>query len=178
MTVTKIPLENYQVGGNAINMMIVPVTCILAVTVYRRLETLKRLWIPVLCGCVAGALTAVGSTALLCRLFGLDREMTLTLLPKSVTGPFAVAISEMIGGIPSVTIACVSLTGMMGLLLSPYILKLFHMKHPVATGVCLGTSCHALGTVRALEMGEEQGAMSSLAMCISGVVMVIIGMLL
>ena len=104
----------------------------------------------------------------------------LLLLLNTVGGDIeaGLAISEMIGGIPSVTIACVSLTGIMGLLLTPYIIRFLRMKDPVATGVALGTSCHALGTVRAMEMGQEQGAMSSLAMCISGVVMVIIGMLL
>ena len=178
LTIFQIPLEDYQKGGDLIDAMLVPVTCILAAAVYRKLDTLKKAWLPVLAGCTAGALTAVGSTALLCRLFGLEEQMTRTLLPKSVTGPFAIAISEMIEGIPSVTIACVSITGIMGLLLSPVILKLFKMKRPVATGVSLGTSCHALGTVRALELGEEQGAMSSLAMCISGVIMVMIALFL
>lgn len=176
LSLSGIPLENYQKGGDMINAMLTPVTCVLACMVYRRLETLKRFWLPVLCGCTAGALTAIGSTALLCHLFNLNQEMTRTLLPKSVTGPFALTISEMIGGLPSVTMACVAITGMMGLVCSPFLLKHLHMKHPVASGVALGTSCHALGTVRAMELGDEQGAMSSLAMCISGIVMFLVGM--
>lgn len=178
LAVTGIPLENYQKGGSLINGMLTPVTAVLALNVYRRRETLRKKWLPILAGCIAGALTAIGCTVVLCRVLGLDDQMLRTLLPKSVTGPFAVLISGMIGGIPSVSIACVSITGITGLILSPYILRLFRMKDPVAQGVALGTSCHALGTVRAMEMGEEQAAMSSLAMCLSGIVMTLFCLLL
>lgn len=178
LSAADIPLENYQQGGSIINTMLTPVTCILAMMVYRRIETLKRNWLPVIAGCAAGTVTAIVSTMVLCKMFGLDEEMTLTILPKSVTGPFAIAVSEMIGGIPSITIACVSITGITGLLLSPFLLRLLKLKDPVAAGVSLGTSCHALGTVRALELGEEQAAMSSLAMCLSGVVLVVIAIFL
>ncbi len=178
LSVANISLEDYQKGGNLIHVMLSPVTCILAMMVYRRIGSLRRNWLPVAAGCAAGTVTAIVSTVVLCRVLGMEEQMTMTILPKSVTGPFAIAVSEMIGGIPSITIACVSITGITGLLLSPYLIRFLKLSDPVAAGVSLGTSCHALGTVRALELGEEQAAMASLSMCLSGIILVGIAVLL
>lgn len=172
LSLAHIPLEDYQEGGDLIHAMLSPVTCVLAITVYRRVRSLRRNLLPVIAGCAAGTVTAVASTAVLCRVLGMEEQMTMTILPRSVTGPFAIAVSEMIGGIPSITIACVSITGIMGLLLSPYLIRFLKLSDPAAAGVSLGTSCHALGTVRALELGEEQAAMASLSMCLSGIILV------
>ncbi|MCI8638307.1 MAG: LrgB family protein [Coprococcus sp.] len=172
LSAAHISLEDYQKGGDLIHAMLSPVTCVLAITVYRRIKSLRRNMLPVIAGCAAGTVTAVISTVVLCRAFGMEEQMTMTILPRSVTGPFAIAVSEMIGGIPSITIACVSITGIMGLILSPYLMRILKMSDPAAAGVSLGTSCHALGTVRAIELGEEQAAMASLSMCLSGIVLV------
>ena len=130
----------------------------------------------ILAGCVAGSLTSMGSVFLLCRLFGLDRELTVSLLPKSVTTPIATAISEGQGGIVSITVAAVIYTGILGNLCAPALVRLLRVKDPVAAGLGIGACSHAMGTARALELGETEGAMSGLAIGVCGIITVLISM--
>ena len=142
----------------------------MAVSIYSKLEQLKKNWLPVLAGCFAGAVTSIVSVYLMCRLFGLDRAMTASLLPKSVTTPIASAVSEGNGGIVSITVAAVIITGILGNLLAPLLVKLFRIKDPVAKGLGIGAASHAIGTAKALEMGETEGAMSGLAIGVCGII--------
>lgn len=173
LEITGIPYEDYSNGANYIAMMLVPATALLALQIYRELETLKRNLIPVLAGCAVGSLASMLSVYAMCRLFGLDDVMLYTLLPKSVTTPIAMAVAEQLGGMPSITVAAVIITGVIGAIASPFLVKLFRVRYPVAAGVAIGTCSHALGTTRALEMGEVQGAMSGIAIGISGLVTVL-----
>ena len=174
----KIPYESYNEGGSIINMFLAPATSCLAVSVYTRMELLKKNWLPILAGCVAGSLTSMGSVFLLCRLFGLDEAMTWSLLPKSVTTPIAVGIAESHGGISSITVAAVILTGIMGSILAPFLIRIFRVKDSMTAGLAIGACSHAVGTSKAIEIGETEGAMSGLAIGICGIVTVVFSMFL
>lgn len=165
-----IPYEAYNNGGSLVNMLLGPATACMAVSIYSKLEQLKKNWLPVLAGCFAGAVTSIVSVYFMCRLFGLDRAMTVSLLPKSVTTPIASAVSEGNGGIVSITVAAVIITGILGNLLAPLLVKLFRIKDPVAKGLGIGAASHAIGTAKALEMGETEGAMSGLAIGVCGII--------
>lgn len=177
LAVFDIPYETYYEGGSIINMMLGPATACLAVPVYRKIQLLKENWLPVLAGCAAGAVTAISSILLLSRLFGLDDVMTASLLPKSVTTPIAVSISESYGGIPAITVAAVTVTGIGGNLVAPLLVKLFRVKDPMAAGLGIGAASHAMGTAKAIEMGETQGAMSSLAIGLCGIITALFSLL-
>ena len=174
----RIPYEAYYAGGEIINMFLAPATACLAVSVYSKLSLLRRCWLPILVGCVMGSLASMGSVLLLCRLFGLDQALTASLLPKSVSTPSAVSISGSHGGIPSITVVAVILTGILGSVLSPVLIKLFRVREPLTAGLAIGACSHAVGTARALELGETQGAMSGLAIGICGIVTVILSTLI
>ena len=163
LVVFDIPYEDYNQGGAIINLF-------LAVTIYSQIDLLKKNLLPILAGCVAGTATAVFSILGMCRLFGLDSQLTISLLPKSVTTPIATAISQGQGGITAVTVAAVCFTGIMGNLCAPLLMKLFRVKDPVAAGLAIGACSHAVGTAKALELGETEGAMSGLAIGLCGII--------
>lgn len=169
LTVFHIPYEDYFQGGRMIDMMLGPVTACMAVTIYRKRELLMQNLLPVLLGCLAGAVTSIVSIYGMSKLFGLDLSMTVSMLPKSVTTPIAVAISEGHGGIPPITVAAVVVTGILGNLLAPVLIKVFRVKDPLAAGLGIGACSHAVGTAKAMEIGETEGAMSGLAIGICGI---------
>ena len=170
LLVFDIPYEDYYAGGGLINLMLTPATVCFAVSIYGKIEVLKKNLLPVLVGCTVGAITSVGSIWLMCRLFGLDRELTMSLLPKSVTTPIATALSSGNGGIVSITAVAVIFTGVAGNLCAPLLIRLFRVKDPVAAGVGVGACSHAIGTARAMELGQTQAAVSSVAIGLCGII--------
>lgn len=168
ITLTGVPLSYYEQGGNIISMFLPAATASLALSIYRQWDVLKENWLPVVVGTGVGALTSMLTTLLLCRLFGLDQQMTVSLLPKSVTTPIAVALCEQAGGIAAITVVVVMMTGVPGAILAPWLIKALKIDDPVVQGVCIGTASHAVGTSKALELGEVQGAMSGLSIGIAG----------
>ena len=173
----RIPLESFQKGGEVISMMLVPATAALALLVYRQLPVLRENFLPVVLGCLAGSVTSMVSVAVCCRLLGLDEVMTAPLLPKSVTTPIAMEVSASHGGLVPITVVAVILTGIMGAICAPLLIRLFHVKDPVEAGVSIGACSHAVGTTRALEMGELEGAMSGVSIGISGLMTVLLSLL-
>lgn len=169
----KIPYDAYQEGGNIINMFLAPATACLAVSIYAKIQILKKNWLPILVGCTCGSLASMLSVYGLCRLFKLDDAMTASLLPKSVTTPIAVSISESHGGMVPVTVVAVIFTGILGSILAPVLIKVFRIKDSMTAGLSIGASSHAIGTSKALEIGETEGAMSGLAIGICGIITVI-----
>ena len=137
LAVFDIPYAAYNAGGSLINLFLGPATVCLAVTIYAQIDLLKKNLLPILAGCAAGAVTSVLSIWGLCRLFGLDRTLTVSLLPKSVTTPIATAIAEGQGGIVSITVAAVIFTGILGNLCAPALARLFRVKDPVAAGLAI-----------------------------------------
>ncbi|WP_010253269.1 LrgB family protein [Treponema primitia] len=168
--VTPLSLEQYMAGGSMITMFIVPATTILALRIYRQRSLLRANIIPILLGCLAGSFASIGSIALLCRLFSLDTAVTLSMLPKSVTTAIALELSVKNGGLGGLTVSAVIVTGVFSASISPFLIRLFKLKDPVAAGVALGASGHAIGTAAALEQGEIQGAMGGIAIGIMGII--------
>ena len=165
---TGISLESYNVGGNYIAVMLSPATVVLAIPLYRQISSLKKYWKPILAGILTGSLTSIACVLFFGKLLNLGDTLTRSLLPKSITIPMGSVVSEQIGGIPSVTIIAITITGITGAVAAPAICKLCRIKHSVAQGVAIGTASHALGTSRAMEIGEVQGAMSSLSIGLAG----------
>ena len=172
-----ISYEQYYVGGSIVNMLLGPATACMALAIYQKRELLKENWLPVLLGCLAGAVTTVVTVLVMSRMFGLSTEMTVSLLPKSVTTPIASAISESHGGIVSITVAAVIFTGILGNLTAPFLVKLFRVKDPMAVGLGIGACSHAMGTAKALELGETEGAMSGLAIGLCGILTTVLALL-
>ena len=168
LLITGVSLESYNVGGDYISVMLSPATVVLAVPLYRQIQKLQHFWKPILAGIFAGSITAMTCVIVAGKLLGLTKALTLSLLPKSVTIPMGSVISEQIGGIPSVTIIAITVTGITGAVTAPAVCRFCRIKHKVAQGIAIGTASHALGTTKAMEMGEVQGAMSGLAIGIAG----------
>ena len=168
LLITGVSLESYNVGGDYISVMLSPATVVLAVPLYRQIQKLQHFWKPILAGIFAGSITAMTCVIVAGKLLGLTKAPTLSLLPKSVTIPMGSVISEQIGGIPSVTIIAITVTGITGAVTAPAVCRFCRIKHKVAQGIAIGTASHALGTTKAMEMGEVQGAMSGLAIGIAG----------
>ena len=164
-----IPYEDFAIGGDIVNMMLGPATAVLALNIYNQYAVLKRHFVPVLVGCTAGSLFSLASVLLLCRLFRLDEAVTAALLPKSCTTPIAVGIAESQGGIA---------TGFIGAVCAPLFAKLMHVTEPVAEGLAIGACSHALGTTKAAELGEVQGAMSGIAIGVCGLITVVAALFL
>lgn len=173
-----IPYDDYAWGGDFVNLMLSPVTAILALGIYNQRDILKKNFIPVLVGCTVGCAVSMGSVLLLCRLFGLDQAVTAAMLPKSCTTAIAVGIAEAKGGVVAIAVACVIIAGTVGAVGAPAFIKWFHVTDPVAQGLAIGACSHALGTTKAREIGELQGAMSSIAIGICGLLAVIFSLFL
>ena len=171
-----IPYENFTKGADVINWMLGPVTALLALSIYNQRQILKAYFVPVLAGCLAGSVTSMTSILGLCKLFGVDKAITASILPKSCTTPIALSIAQSHGGIPAIAACCVIIAGVTGALCAPLFSKWFGITDPVAQGLATGASSHALGTTRAREMGEVQGAMSSIAIGVCGLISVVISL--
>lgn len=178
LSLLRIPLDNYRKGAKFISVFLAPATAALAVSIYNQRRILQKYFAPVLTGCLMGSLASMGSAYLLCKAFGLEDALVATMLPKSVTTPIAMAVSETLGGIVPVTVAAVILTGILGAMIAPLLIKIFHVTDPIAQGVAIGTCSHAIGTTKAMELGELQGAMSSIAIGVSGLMTVLISLFL
>ena len=165
---TGISLESYNVGGDYISVMLSPATVVLAVPLYRQISKLKQFWKPILAGIFAGSLTSLACVIVVSKLVGLSDTLMLSLLPKSITIPMGSVVSAQIGGIPPVTIIAITITGITGAVAAPAVCRFCRIKNKVAQGIAIGTASHALGTTRAMEMGEVQGAMSSLSIGVAG----------
>ena len=163
-----IPMEAFNKGGDLINLFLAPATAALAVPIYKNLQILKANLKPILAGTIVGSFASMAVIFGLCKLFGLDNTLTASLLSKSVTTPIAMGVTEQLGGIVPIGIAAVIFTGITGSIIAPFMVKLFRVEDPVAQGVGIGTCSHAVGTTRAIAMGELQGAMSGIAMGLAG----------
>lgn len=167
-----IDFDAYSKGADFLSFFLTPATVSLAVPLYRRLELLKKYPKAILGGIAAGVLTSMLSIFLLSLAFGLNHEQYVTLLPKSITTAIGIGVSEKLGGIVTITVMAICISGIFGTICSDAICRVCKIKEPIAVGLALGTSSHALGTAKAMEMGEIEGAMSSLAIIVSGMMTV------
>lgn len=173
-----IEIADYQIGGDIINMFLGPATVVLAVPLYQQMNSLKNYLMPILLGVFIGSVVGMLSILLCGWLMNFDNQILASLLPKSVTTPIGIEISNELGGIPSITVLNILITGILGTVISEFTLKFFRISDPVAKGIAIGTSSHAVGTSKALQMGRIEGAMSSLAIGVAGLMTVFIAPLL
>ena len=166
--------ETFTTGIQPLTWLLTPSTVCLAIPLYRQLRLLRRHWKAIAVSITAGCLSCAVSVLLLAKLFRLTPEVYCSLLPKSVTTAIALGISEQLAGIAGVVTLAVIFTGLFGVVLAEGLLKLLRVTHPVAKGLAIGNSIHAIGTARAMEIGEIEGAISSLTIVVAGVLTVIL----
>lgn len=175
---TPLTLEDYQRGGQIISFLLAPATVALAIPLYKSIRLLKESPGPILTGIVAGSLLSLLSIIFLSKLFHLSQELLFSMMPKSVTTPIGIALSEQLGGLPQVTVAAIVVTGIFGAVLAQPLFRILKITDPVAQGIAIGTASHVLGTAKALEIGEVEGAMSGLSISLAGLATVLMAPLL
>lgn len=173
LSVFDIGYEIYEEGAKYLSYLLTPATVCLAIPLYEQMELLKQHKKAIFIGIISGVLTSLVSVLLLCALFQFTHEQYVTLLPKSITTAIGMGVSKELGGIVTITVAVIIITGVLGNMIAETVCKVFRITHPVAKGIAIGTSAHAVGTAKALEMGEIEGAMSSLSIAVSGLLTVI-----
>lgn len=169
LLLTGIPNETYQQDMKILSWLLTPATVCLALPLYEQVNVLRKNLPAILGGIVAGTLTSLGFILIACKLFSMDSAFTISLLPKSITTAMGMVLSENAGGIGSLTAAAIIVTGILGSLMGTMLCKLFKITDPVAQGVAFGTASHVVGTSRATELGQLQGAVSSLSLAVAGI---------
>ena len=169
--------DTYDFGAQYLSYFLTPATVALAVPLYEQIEPLKNNWKAIIAGIFSGALTSALCVLILSIVMGLDHKQYVTLLPKSITTAIGMGLSEELGGIVTITVAVIVVTGVIGNMFAEQICKLFHSTDPVAKGIAIGSSAHAMGTAKAMEMGEIEGAMSSLSIAVSGLLTVVVSLI-
>ncbi|MBE6024593.1 MAG: LrgB family protein [Cellulosilyticum sp.] len=173
LLVFDINYEDYYEGAKYISYLLTPATVCLAIPLYEQLELLKRHKKAIIWGISSGVLASLLSVLLFSLLFHLSHEEYVTLLPKSITTAIGMVISEELGGIPNITVAVIIITGVFGNMIAEVVCRIFHIQDPIAKGLAIGTASHAMGTTKAIELGEIEGAMSSLSIAVAGLLTVI-----
>ena len=174
LSITKIPYESYKLGGDRINFFLGPVTIVLAVPLYKQFDLFKKYLLEILIGISCGVVVSFISIKLIGHFTNADVDIINSLIPKSITTPMGISLTKTLNGVEAITLVSIILTGILGAIISPIVFKIGKINNPVAKGIALGTSAHALGTTKALEMGEVEGAMSGLSIGISGIITVIL----
>ena len=165
--------ERYNEGAKYLSYLLTPATVCLAIPLYEQLEQLKNNAKAIAAGILSGVLSSLVSVLALAAAFGLSHEEYVTLLPKSITTAIGMGVSEELGGIVTITVAVIIVTGVLGNIIAELVCKIFRIHEPVAKGIAIGSASHAIGTAKAMEMGEVEGAMSSLSIAVSGLLTVI-----
>lgn len=168
-----IDYDSYNKGGQYISYLLTPATVSLALPLYEQFGLLKKNIKAVMAGILSGVLASLAGVLLLSVLFGLDQTLYVTLLPKSITTAIGMGVSEETGGIVTITVAVIVITGILGNIIAEFVFRVFRIEEPVARGIALGTASHAIGTAKAMELGKVEGAMSSLAIAVAGLVTVV-----
>lgn len=166
--------DTYNEGAKYISYLLTPATVCLALPLYEQIESLKKNFLAIMAGIVAGALTSGLCVLGLSVLFQFSHKEYVTLLPKSITTAIGMGISEELGGFVTITVAVIVITGVLGNIMAEYVCRWFHIEEAVARGIAIGSSSHAAGTAKAMEMGEVEGAMSSLSIAVSGMLTVVL----
>ena len=169
----KVDYDIYYEGAKYISWFLTPATVCLAIPLYEQLTLLKKNLKAIIIGITSGVLASLLTVFLLSLLMGLSHKEYVTLLPKSITTAIGMGVSEELGGYVTITVAVIVITGVLGNILAEPVCKLFRITEPIAKGVAIGSSSHAIGTAKAMEMGEIEGAMSSLSIAVAGILTVI-----
>ena len=173
LVVCHVDYESYNVGAKYLSWFLTPATVCLAIPLYEQLELLKANWKAVVAGIVSGVFTSLVVVFLMALLFKLEHQEYVTLLPKSITTAIGMGVSEELGGHVTITVAVIVVTGVLGNILAEAVCKIFKIHEPIAKGIAIGSSSHAIGTAKAMEMGDVEGAMSSLSIAVAGILTVL-----
>lgn len=173
LVVADVDYEVYNKGASFISWFLTPATVCLAIPLYEQWQLLKDNFKAVLFGIVSGVITSLATVFVLAKLMGLTHEEYVTLLPKSITTAIGMGVSDELGGYVTITVAVIIITGVLGNIFGELICRLFRITEPISKGLALGSASHAIGTAKAMELGEVEGAMSSLAIAVAGVLTVI-----
>ncbi len=173
LAVFDIDYETYNAGAKYLSYFLTPATVCLAVPLYEQFELLKKNVWAIMAGIVSGVLTSVVCVLVLSVLLGLSHKEYVTLLPKSITTAIGMGVSQELGGVVTITVAVIIITGVFGNIVAEFICKFFKIEEPIARGIAIGSSAHAVGTAKAMELGEIEGAMSSLSIAVSGLLTVL-----
>ena len=169
----KLDYPSYKKQAEILNYLLTPATIALAIPLYQQLSLLRKNLLAVICGIISGVFASMSSVLAMSVLFSLSHEDFVTLLPKSITTAIGMGVSEELGGIQTITVAVIIVTGVLGNVIGEGVCKLFRITEPISRGLALGTAAHAIGTAKALEMGELEGAMSSLSIAVAGLLTVV-----
>ena len=173
LKIFNIPFNDYNKGGSLIAKVLGPIVVILAIPLYKNRYDLMKNFVPIMGGVIASIITSFVSVIVLCKLFGIDETIMLSLLSKSITTPMAVESTKLLGGNEAVSVLSVVLTGLIGAAVAPAVIKLGKIKNNIAKGIGIGSASHAVGTTKAIEMNEETGAASSLSIGVTGLITII-----
>lgn len=170
----KIDVALYQSKTSYISYLLTPATISLAIPLYEQIDLLKANWKAIVIGVFTGVITSLASITGMAILFKLNTTEIISLLPKSITTAIGMGLSEELGGLVSLTVGSIIMTGVLGAVIAPFVIKIFNIKNAIAKGVGIGSAAHAIGTSKAMEIGEIEGAMSSLSIVIAGLLTVIL----
>lgn len=173
LAVTHVDYKAYYSGAQYLSYLLTPATVCLAIPLYEQFELLKKNLAAVICGIFSGVFASLCSILAMAVFFDLSHKEYITFLPKSITTAIGIGVSEELGGYVTLTVAVIILTGILGNIIAPFICHHFRITEPIARGIAIGSASHAIGTARAMEMGEIEGAMSSLSIAVSGLITVI-----
>ncbi len=173
LALARIDYDVYYEGAKYLSYLLTPATVCLAVPLYEKLSLLKQNWKAIFAGIFSGVVTTLCSVLVMSKLFGLTHEEYVTMLPKSITTAIGMGVSEELGGYVTLTVAMIIITGIFGNVVAVAVCRLFHITDPIAKGVGIGSAAHALGTAKAIEIGEVEGAMSSLSIVVAGLLTVV-----
>lgn len=168
-----ISYDSYYEGAKYLSYLLTPATVCLAIPMYEQIQLLKDNWMAVMIGIFSGMMTSLLCVLAMAAAFGLSHETYVTLLPKSITTAIGMGVSEELGGYVTITVAVIIITGILGNMIGEGLLRVLRIYEPIAKGLALGTASHAIGTARAMEMGEVEGAMSSLSIAVAGLITVV-----
>ncbi|MCI6888208.1 MAG: LrgB family protein [Lachnospiraceae bacterium] len=173
LCVFHVDYQSYNSSAEYISYLLTPSTVCLAIPLYRQLELLKKNLLAVVTAIFSGVLASAVSIFVLSMVFGLNHQQYVSVLPKSITTAIGMGVSEEAGGIVTITVVCIMITGILGNMIAETVFHIMKIQHPIARGLALGTSAHAIGTAKALELGEVEGAMSSLSIAVAGLMTVV-----
>lgn len=174
LVVTDIDYETYNESASVLRYFLTPATVCLAIPLYQKLQMLKKNFAAIIIGIISGVLVSALSILAMCLIFNFEHEMYVTLLPKSVTTAIGISVSEELGGVVALTTAAIVIAGNVGGMFAEIIFKAFRIKEPISKGLALGTASHVMGTSKAMEIGEVEGAMGSLAIAVAGIITVVV----
>lgn len=173
LVMSKVDYKVYNEGAKYLSWFLTPATVCLAIPLYEQWQLLKKNYNAVIVGITSGVLTSLLTVFVLSLVMNLDHAQYVTLLPKSITTAIGMGLSEELGGYVTITVAVIVITGVLGNIFGEVICKLFRIEEPIAKGLALGSASHAIGTAKAMEMGEIEGAMSSLSIAVAGILTVV-----